>query len=110
MQWATAWQGLGPRGRALLWNLIPGLILLLGGLAAFRRSRFAAVIAFVVLCRVPLVFLLAPVAQFKYYYSVYLGGIVLLGFALAGLPKESFASARAAVRSRLAHGRQAATG
>lgn len=68
---------------ALHWNLLPWLLLLAGALAGFRRFPLQAVVAVVILCRVPLVFLFAPAAQYKYYYAVELGGIVVLGLLLA---------------------------
>jgi hypothetical protein len=67
---------------SLQWNLIPWMLLLGGVLLAYRRLRFEAVVAAVILCRVPLVFAAAPAAQYKYYYSVLLGGLVVLGLLL----------------------------
>lgn len=72
-------------GRAWHWNLIPALLVLGACLLAPRRRTFLAVFAALILCRLPLVFVLSPVAQFKYYYSVYLGALVAVAFIVAGL-------------------------
>ncbi|MFT4034540.1 MAG: hypothetical protein QM679_03080 [Patulibacter sp.] len=80
---SATYQGLRPAGSALWWNLVPALVLLLAVLIIRRRWWPEALLAGVILARVPLVFVAAPAAQFKYYYSVYLGGIVALGLMLA---------------------------
>lgn len=79
----TEYRGLVVGGTALHWNFLPWLVLLLGGLLLWRRAPFEAAFSAIILSRVPLIFLAAPSAQFKYYYSVHLGGMVLLGFLLA---------------------------
>ena len=78
LQGSANFAGLEPRGTVLHWNLVPWLVVLLVALGAARRHPLLAVVAAILLCRVPLVFLAAPAAQFKYYYSVYLGGTVVL--------------------------------
>jgi len=88
IRWATDFEGVGLSGRALHWNFLPWLLVLAACLLAPRRLRFEAVLAAIVLSRVPLVFLLSPVAQYKYYYSVHLGGMVVLGFLLARVRAE----------------------
>ncbi len=82
------YDGLRPSGTALHWNFLPALLLLAGTLLFWRRVPFAAAFALVIVSRVPLVFLAAPSAQFKYYFSVHLGGIVLLGILLAHVRRE----------------------
>ena len=84
-----SYRGLLSWRAALQWNLLPWLALLLGVALAWRRLRFEAVVAAVVLCRVPLVFLAAPAAQYKYYYSVLLAGLVVLGLLLARLRRPA---------------------
>jgi len=80
----AAHDGLELSGSALHWNVLPWLALLAAALlVGIRRASFAAVVALVVLARVPIVALTAPLAQFKYYNSVHLGGLVVLGLALA---------------------------
>ena len=75
-------RGLEPAGSALHWNLLPWLALLVVPLLAFRRFALEAAFSLVILARVPLVFLAAPAAQHKYYFSVLLGGLVVLGLLL----------------------------
>lgn len=70
---------------ALWWDFLPLLAVLGGVLLAWRRLPFAAAAAAVLLCRVPLLFLVEPASQFKYYLSVQVGGIVVVGFLLAAL-------------------------
>jgi len=82
---SSAYRGVASYRSALQWNLVPWLVLLAAVLLAYRRLRFEALFALIVLSRVPLVFLAAPAAQFKYYYSVLLAGILLAGFLLARL-------------------------
>ena len=74
---------------ALFWNFLPWLGLLVGCLLLWRRIPFIAVISVILLSRVPLVFLAAPAAQFKYYLSVMLGGVVVLGLLLALVPRQA---------------------
>ncbi len=81
-------RGVTLRGTALHWNLLPSLLLLIGVILAFRRLPFEALIAVIVLSRVPLIFAAAPAAQFKYYYAVHLGGIVVLGLLLARVHRD----------------------
>lgn len=81
----TTYEGLKPSGSALFWNLVPWTLLLLVAIAVRGRWWPEAAFAAVLLVRVPLVALAAPAAQFKYYYSVYLGGVVVLGLILAGV-------------------------
>jgi len=83
LQASSRYGGLEPWGRSLHWNLLPWLLLTVAVLLAFRRARFEAVVAVVILSRVPLVFLAAPAGQHKYYYSVHLAGVIVLGFLLA---------------------------
>lgn len=66
----------------LTWNFLPALALLVVVLLRFRRLPFAALFAALILVRVPLLFVAAPAAQFKYYYAVYLAGIIVLGLVL----------------------------
>jgi hypothetical protein len=82
------YDGLTPSGSALHWNLVPSLVLL------------EAAFALIVLSRVPLVFAAAPAAQFKYYYSVHLGGIILLGLLLAHVRSEHVRGLAGALRVR----------
>ena len=84
-------KGVRPAGAALHWNLLPWLGILLGAMLAFRRARFEAIVAVIILSRVPLVFLVAPIAQFKYYNSVHLAGLVVLGLLLTRVRKEHLA-------------------
>jgi hypothetical protein len=89
-----AYRGSLSTSSALQWNFIPWLFLLGGVLVGSRRLRFEGVFAAVILCRLPLVFVAAPAAQFKYYYSVWLGGVVVAGWVVA-----RFDPARAAARA-----------
>ena len=91
-------RGITLRGSALHWNLLPSLLLLLGVLLAFRRVRFEAVIAVILLSRVPLILAAAPASQFKYYYAIHLGGIIVAGLLVARLRPEPFRRALARVR------------
>lgn len=84
----TVYTGLTLGGTALHWNFLPWLALLAGTLLFWRRVPFEAAFAAVILSRVPLVFLAAPSAQFKYYYSVHLGGMIVLGFLAARVRRE----------------------
>ena len=84
----TVYQGLTLRGTALHWNFVPSLLLLAGTLFFWRRLPFEAAFAVIILSRIPIIFLASPAAQFKYYYSVHLGGILLLGFLLARVRRE----------------------
>ena len=92
------YRGITLRGSALHWNLLPSLLLLLGVLLAFRRARLEAVIAVILLSRVPLIIAAAPASQFKYYYAIHLGGIIVLGLLLARLRPEPFRRALARLR------------
>jgi len=85
LQETAVFDGIRPSGQALHFNLLPWLLLLAAAMLAVRRAPFAAVVALVVLSRVPLVFLAAPAGQHKYYYSVHLAGIVVLGLFLAAV-------------------------
>jgi hypothetical protein len=87
------YRGLFSWRAALQWNLLPWLLLLVVVLLAYRRLRFEAVVAAVILARVPLVFAAAPAAQYKYYYSVLLAGLVIVGLLLAHVRPRSTAAA-----------------
>ena len=91
-------KGVRPAGAALHWNLLPWLGVLLAAMLAFRRARFEAIVAVIILSRVPLVFLVAPIAQFKYYNSVHLGGLVVVGLLLTRVRKEHLARLIPALR------------
>jgi hypothetical protein len=91
---------------AVHWNFLPWMLVLIGTLLAWRRVPVEAVIAAVLLCRVPLVFVAAPAGQFKYYYSVHLGGILVLGLLLARVRRAHVA--RFVPRLRRAEQAQAA--
>lgn len=82
---ASEFRGLALRGTFLHWNLLPWLAVLLVCLVGFGRWTFEAVAAVVLLSRVPLLFAAAPVAQFRYYEAIHLGGIVLLPLLLAAV-------------------------
>lgn len=84
LQGSVEFGGLRPHGAVLQWNLLPWFAVLVAALALARRHPFAAAAAAVLLCRVPLVFMAAPASQFKYYYSVYLGGAIVLLLLLTG--------------------------
>ena len=79
----TRYDGVQLSGSFLWWNAIPAFLLLI--LVLFIRGPLGpeAGFAAILLLRTPLVFLAAPAAQFKYYYSVYLGGIIMLGLVIA---------------------------
>ena len=77
--------GLPASRSVLFWNFLPALVLLAGALLGYRRFAFEAAFSAVIISRVPLVFAAAPAAQFKYYYAIYLGGLVVLGSLLARL-------------------------
>ncbi|MBJ7459440.1 MAG: hypothetical protein JHD02_09665 [Thermoleophilaceae bacterium] len=85
----ASYDGLRPGGAALFWNLLPWMFVLLIPIVVRGRLLPEAVFAAVILARVPLVFLAAPAAQFKYYYSVYLGGVVCAGLLLAARAARS---------------------
>lgn len=85
---STGFTGAISARSALQWNFLPALVLLVVVLLLHRRFTLAAAAAAVLLCRVPLVFLAAPAAQFKYYYAVYLGGVIVLGMVVATVPWE----------------------
>jgi hypothetical protein len=76
------------------------MLVLIAALIAWRRVPFEAAVAAVILCRVPLIFIAAPGGQFKYYYSVHLGGIIVLGFLLARLRREHVARFVPALREQ----------
>jgi hypothetical protein len=80
-----AYRGLLSWRAALQWNFLPWLLLLAAVLPFWRRARMEAIVALIVLSRVPLVFVAAPAAQYKYYYSVLLGGLVVAALLLARL-------------------------
>lgn len=85
---------------AIHWNFLPWMFVLLVALALWRRLPLEAVVAAVLLSRVPLIFIAAPAAQFKYYYSVHLGGIVVLGLMLARVRREHVARFVPALREQ----------
>ena len=85
LHWAADFRGVRPTGAALHWNLLPWLAVLVAALLLFRRAPFAAVVALVVISRVPVVVAAAPIAQFKYYNAVHLGGLVVLALLLAAV-------------------------
>jgi hypothetical protein len=82
------YRGLFSYRAALQFNLLPWLLLLAAVLPFWRRARLEAVFAVIILSRVPLVFAAAPAAQFKYYYSVLLGGFVLAALLLSRLRRD----------------------
>jgi len=84
----STYVGAGLSGAFLHWNLLPWLAVLIAALLRFRRWRFEAVVAVILLSRVPLVIAVAPIAQFKYYNSVHLGGLVVLALLLARVRRE----------------------
>ncbi len=92
------WSGAISTRGSLFWNFLPWLALLLCVLPFWKRAPFPAAFALIVLCRVPVVFLVSPAAQFKYYLSVELGGIVLLGMLLALVRREALRSSLARLR------------
>lgn len=79
LRWTAQGSGEGWAPGSVMWNLVPWLLVLVLALSLLRTHRISAVVAAIVLCRVPLVFLAAPAAQHKYYYSVFLGGVLVGG-------------------------------
>jgi hypothetical protein len=76
--------GLALRGSALHWNVLPWLGVLFAALfTGLRRFSLPAVVAAIVLIRVPLVVLIAPLAQYKYYASVHLAGMIVAAVLVA---------------------------
>jgi GtrA-like protein len=92
--------GLPASRAALFWNFLPSMLILIVAALGFRRFPFEAAFSVVILSRVPLIFAAAPAAQFKYYYAVYLGGIVAAGFLLGRLGRPAMERARKLVSSR----------
>lgn len=59
------------------------LFLCLAALAGFRQIPVTAATAAIILCRLPGLFLLSPAAHFKYVYSLYFFGFLVVPLALA---------------------------
>jgi hypothetical protein len=74
--------GVALRGVTLHWDIIPWLALLIVVLLLFRRLPLEALIAAIILSRIPLVVAAAPAAQYKYFYSVLLGALVVSGLLI----------------------------
>jgi hypothetical protein len=72
-------------GSALFWNVAPWLAMLLLVICFGPRVPGLRLAALLVFARVPVVFMTAPAAQFKYYLPVALCGGFVLVLALAGL-------------------------
>jgi putative flippase GtrA len=106
---SAKYSGLHPAGAALWWNLLPWMGLLAIPLFAARRFRAELLFSSIILLRVPLVFLAAPAAQWKYYYSVYLGGVVCLGLLLAAILAQRRGRAAAPTETGAASAQPAAT-
>lgn len=75
-------------GSVIYWNLLPGLIILVACLAGYGWLPSIALASFVVLLRLPAVFLLAPASQFKYYLSVDIGAAFLFAAGIGLLLRK----------------------
>ena len=72
-------------GSVIFWNFLPWLLVLLFAVCVRSSIPGLRLAAFVVLARVPIVFLAAPASQFKYYLSIPLCGAFLLVLILGKL-------------------------
>jgi hypothetical protein len=75
---STVYHGFKLSGSVLFWNFLPWLAILLLSMFSYRLTPGIALASFVILSRIPAVFLAAPASHFKYYFSVELSGIFLL--------------------------------
>ena len=71
-------------GSALFWNFLPSLAISIAALLIPLSVPGLRLAAFIVLTRVPVVFLAAPASQFKYYLSVQMCGAFFLMLLIAG--------------------------
>ena len=69
-------------GKNLFWNFMPHLTLILIIFLLYKWIPYTALASGLILCRVPILFLINPASQFKYYYSVYLFGSIVLFLAI----------------------------
>jgi hypothetical protein len=88
--------GIGRGGLGWIWNGLPWLGVVLLSAALWRKRPLAAACAGIVLCTFPVIFLLAPEAQFKYVVDYTLMGVVLLPVLACGGRSDVPASGRAA--------------
>ena len=71
---STNYHGVNISGSVVFWNFLPWLAILLICIFLYPFIPGIALASFVIVCRVPVVFLLAPASQFKYYLSIELCG------------------------------------
>jgi hypothetical protein len=72
-----------PAPSMLVWNSTPGLLLCLWAFFRGRSAPRTVGAAFLILSRVPIVWLFSPAAQFKYLYSLFLYGFFVIPVWLA---------------------------
>ncbi len=68
-------------GRILFWNFVPFIAILSLLILLYKWVPISSICSIIILYRVPIIFLISPGSQFKYYYSVYLFGLIAIFFA-----------------------------
>ena len=68
--------------KMLIWNSYPQVLALLGVLLLCRKIPATALVSLLISFRLPLLFLTAPASHFKYMYSFYFFGLLIIPMAL----------------------------
>ena len=83
----TVWSHESAKGlkspRLYIWNALPLLLILLTAAALYKWFPCSALASLLVLIRLPIVFFFGPASHFKYIYSFYLFGLLVIPLCLA---------------------------
>jgi len=75
--------------RFYIWSFIPALVLVFFVLFLYKFTPISSICVLFISLRIPLVFLFSPASQFKYYYSLYLIGFMILPFLIIEARKNN---------------------
>ena len=79
----TRYSGFNVSGSFIYWNFLPHLVIIIVSMFLYKWTPRTSLMSLIIFSRFPAILLTAPASQFKYYYSFYIYGLIVIFIMIA---------------------------